>query len=299
MKVLIPQQTATPSRALASVARRRPDRVLAATTVALAIGLAANTLLGPAFADVVDYPLSDTLRNQTIGLELVSLLLVAPLCLAAATQAARGRAAGAVLALAPATYTAYMFVQYVVGPGYDRYPPVLLFHLALFVLAGVVAVRAWASLAPADLPPVGTRVRRARAKMLFVLAGFVVGRYVPAVVGSLTGQPLSGEFRQEPAFFWTILLMDLGIVVPSAVAAALALRRGSGVAVKAMYALVGWFALVPPSVTAMAVVMVVNDDPYASVASLGLFSVAAVAFTAFAVAVYRPLVTGALGPRTR
>lgn len=283
MKVLTPQQTHVASR---------PDRALAATTYALAAGLVVNTLLGPAFADVVDYSLSETLRNQTIGLELVSLLLVAPLCVAVAGLAARGKAAGPVLALAPATYTAYMFVQYVVGPGYDRYPAVLLFHLALFVAAGVVAVRAWASLAPADLPPIGNRVRRARAKVLFALAGFVVGRYVPALVGSFTDQPLSGELAEEPAFFWTILLMDLGIVVPAAVATAVALRRGSAVAVKAMYALVGWFALVPPSVAAMALVMVATDDPYASVGSLALFSVAAIGFAAFALAVYRPLLAG-------
>ena len=290
MKASTPRRTVTPS--FAPPAIRRPDRLLAATAHALAAGLVANTLLGPAFADVIEYPLSETLRNQAVGLELVSLLLVAPLCVAAAGLAARGKAAGAVLALAPAGYTAYMFVQYVVGPGYDRYPPVLLFHLALFVTAGVVAVRAWASLAPADLPPIGTRVRRARANVLLALAGFVVARYIPALLGSLTDQPLAGEFAEEPAFFWTILLMDLGMVVPATVATAAALRRGSAVAVKAMYALVGWFALVPPSVAAMALAMVAADDPYASVGSLALFSAAAVAFAAFANAVYRPLLDG-------
>lgn len=287
MKVLTPLPLTTTTPALTTV--RRPDRFLAWSAYALAAGLVANTLLGPAFADIVEYPLSDTLRNQAIGLELVSLLLVAPLCAAAGALAGRGQAAGAVLALAPAGYTAYMFVQYVVGPGYVRYPPYLLFHLALFVLAGAVAGRAWASLAPAELPPIGNRVRRARANVLFVLAGFVVTRYLPALAGSLADQPLTGEFREAPASFWTILLMDLGIVVPTTVAVALALRRGSAVAVKAMYAVVGWFALVPPSVAAMALVMVAADDPYASPASLVLFSVAAVAFLAFADKVFRPV----------
>jgi hypothetical protein len=42
-------------------------------------------------------------------------------------------------------------------------------------------------------------------------------------------------------------------VVPCTIATALALRRGTPVATKAMYGVVGWFALVPPSVAVMEV----------------------------------------------
>lgn len=128
--------------------------------------------------------------------------------------------------------------------------------------------------------------------MLLGLAAFVTSRYLPALAGSVGEEALTEEFAAEPAFFWTILLMDLGIVVPLAVAAAIGLRHGTGAAVKGQYAIVGWFALVPPSVAAMAVAMVVNDDPHASSASMVVFVAAAAAFGMVAVRVFRPLVVG-------
>jgi hypothetical protein len=58
---------------------------------------------------------------------------------------------------------------------------------------------------------------------------------------------------------------------------------------RALYAVTGWFALVPPSVTAMAVVMLAKGDPNASVATVVTLTVASLVFGAFAVHVYRPL----------
>lgn len=264
-------------------------RGIAPLLFALGGALALNSVLGPLLTDTIDYSLSESLRNQLIGLDAVSLILVAPLCLLAGVLAWRGRAAGAALALGPATYTSYMFVQYVVGPNHQHYPAVLLFHLGLFILGGVVAVSAWSSLRPDHLPPMTDRTRRVRAGVLLGLAAFVVMRYLPAITGSVSEEQLTEEFRAEPAFFWTIFLMDLGIVVPSAIAAAMALRRGAAFASKAMFAVVGWFALVPPSVAAMGITMVANDDPYASTPATAIFIVAAVVFAGFAVRVFWPL----------
>jgi hypothetical protein len=52
---------------------------------------------------------------------------------------------------------------------------------------------------------------------------------------------------------------------------------------------IGWFALVPPSVAAMSAAMSINDDPHASTANLVAFTAAAVVFGAYAITVYRPL----------
>ena len=108
-------------------------------------------------------------------------------------------------------------------------------------------------------------------------------RYLPLFVGSVTGAAIPREFATAPAFFWSIVLLDtLGVVVPATVAAAMADLRGSPLAVPATHAVVGWFALVPPSVAAMAV-MVVRDDPYASVPTLVLLAVTSIITTAVAV----------------
>jgi hypothetical protein len=193
------------------------------------------------------------------------------------------------LAIGPATYAAYMLVQYVIGPQYLVYPRSLPLHLGLFVISVVVAVQAWASIDLARLPDLSSRARRRRGVMLCVLAAFVVSRYVPTLAGSWTEEPLTAEFLEDPSMFWTIAWLDLGLVVPAAVAAALAVFRGVATAQRAAYAVIGWFALVPPSVAAMSAAMSINDDPHASTANLVAFTAAAVVFGAYAITVYRPL----------
>ena len=76
------------------------------------------------------------------------------------------------------------------------------------------------------------------------------------------------------------------------VAAAVALLRGTPAGHRALYGVVGWFALVPPSVTAMAAVMLVRDDPHASVPTLLLLAAATLAFWTVAGSVLGRLVRG-------
>lgn len=268
---------------------RRMDRWLAAGLVALAVALAANSVIGPLIADLVSYPFSETLVNQTIGLEAVTLALVVPWSIAAAALVACGHRAGPILALAPSSYTVYMFVQYVLGPEYLTYRPVVAFHLGIFVLGGAVLVLAWHRIRTDALPVMSTRRARLTGAGVFLLAAFVVFRYVPSFGGILTGGSLSAEFASDPTMFWSIFLLDLGVVAPISVATAVGLLRGAAWARKVAYGVVGWYVPVPISVSAMGVVMLVNDDPNASLAMVAVLAVAAVLFTAFAVWVYRPL----------
>src|SRR3954451_13769148 len=57
---------------------------------AIGVGLIVLAGLGPLLSGVVDYRVTETLRDQTIGLDAVSLLVVAPLCFAAARLLRRG-----------------------------------------------------------------------------------------------------------------------------------------------------------------------------------------------------------------
>ena len=80
-------------------------------------------VLGPLGTETIQYPFTGTLLNQMIGLEVVTVALVAPLALAAGLLALRGHRAAPFLGFGPAAYTAYMFVQYVLGPEYAEYTP--------------------------------------------------------------------------------------------------------------------------------------------------------------------------------
>jgi NO-binding membrane sensor protein with MHYT domain len=88
-------------------------------------------------------------------------------------------------------------------------------------------------------------------------------------------------------------MMDLGIVVPAAIASGLTLLRGRDSARKPMYAILGGYTLIGASVAAMAITMLVSGDPDASLGlttAFTLFALAlALAFAALSVSLYRPL----------
>jgi hypothetical protein len=267
----------------------RPPASFGVLLLLLAAALLANSLIGPLGLDVVDYPITPTLQNQLIGLEVVTVALVVPWCGYAGIRALRGEPGSALLAFGPAAYTVYMFVQYVLGPEYGDYRAVALFHLGLVALSGGLTLWAWSLSRTATLPARSQHTERVYGAAMLGLALFVVLRYAGAIAGSFSATKIPPEFAAVRTFYWSIYLLDLGVVVPATVVGALALMRGRQLGRRALYAVTGWFALVPPSVAAMAAVMAVKDDPNASVATVVTLTVASLVFGGFAVLVFRPL----------
>jgi hypothetical protein len=250
--------------------------------VLLGTGLALNTLLGPLMFRVITYPFTETVRNETLGLEAVTLVLIAPLAIAAGLLALRGHRAAGILALGPAAYAAYMLVQYVVGPQYPTYQPSIALHLALFVLSVGMLLWAWIT--------VDSELRsrsRGWAIVAFALAAFVVSRWLPAFAGMLTNDPIPAA-PPDVTMYWSIFLLDLGLVVPATVATGIGLLVGSRWANKALYGVVGWFALVPPSVAAMSIVKLLRSDPNATSGDTIVFVVVTLVFWVIAFVLFRP-----------
>lgn len=278
---------------IVSIPEPRIDRVsrpwLGAALFALGAGLIANSAAGPLLADVIGYPFSESMRNQAIGLEAVSLFLVAPLCVFAGVLAFRGHAAAPVIAIGPSAYAAYMFLQYVIGPEYTTYPAVLPAHLALFTLGAGIAVGAWSAIDDRSLPSMTRRTERRYAGLLLGLAAFVLLRYVPLFVEGIGEGALPDGAVRDVSMFWSIVFLDLGIVVPATLAVAAGLLAGSRWRGKGLYAVIGWFALVPPSVAAMGIAMLVYDDPSASAGEVLMLSAVALVFAAIAIRLYLPL----------
>jgi hypothetical protein len=268
---------------------RRPSSALGITLLVLAEVLVLNTALGPLGAGLLTLPVTETMGNQLTGLELVSAVLVAPLATIAGVGALRGHRAAPSLGFAVGGYCAFMFVPYVVGPGRDGYAVAPLVHIALFGLGFAVTALAWRSADPHRMPPLTAR-RRALGALLLVLAAFVLSRYIPALIGGIKGGgPLPAEYTDAPGFFWSIFMLDLGIVVPGTAAVGIALLRGKASARPALYAIVAWFALVLPAAAGMAVLMVVKHDPHASNGQTIVFVAVAVVYLVIAVTISRPL----------
>lgn len=271
----------------------RPQVGLALGLVAIGVGLAIVALLGPFAAGVIDYHVTETLRNQTIGLDAVSLLCVAPLSVVAGLLVARGHIAGAALGLGIGAYTAYMLVQYVLGPEYERLPGnnELLFplYLLLFALGWLVAIAAWNSFDAVRLPPSRRRDLLIGRVVLPLLAFFAFFRYIPALADWMSSSPEDPGYLAGPTFSWAIALLDLGVFLPATVAACAGLVRGAPWAHKALYTVVGWFGLVGPAVAGMAIAMYANGDPNASGANVVLMTALGLVFAALAVFLYRAL----------
>jgi hypothetical protein len=245
----------------------------------------ANAVLGPIGTETIRYPISGTLLNQTIGLEVVTVALVVPLALAAGLLALRGHRMAPFLAFGAAAYAAYMFVQYVLGPEYTQYTPTVLFHTFIFALAAALTGWAWVLAQRQPLPQLTDRGRRVRGGLVLLLGAFIVSRYLSV----LAGGTMPPEFAQARTFFWSIFLLDLGMVVPATLVVGVGLLRAARLAHSGLYALLGWYALVPPSVAAMSTAMVTNNDPHASTSQAATLSVVAMAVLGLAAWMYRPL----------
>jgi hypothetical protein len=106
------------------------------------------------------------------------------------------------------------------------------------------------------------------------------------------------EYVDAPAAFWTVKLMDLGVIVPVAVATGVGLLRGSRAALKGAYGMSGVLALIGASVTAMAIVMEVSADAASQPVMIPGFGVITAAFTLLAVRLAASARSSAQAPPT-
>jgi hypothetical protein len=272
----------------------RGSRWLATGLLALAAGLAVNSLLGPFGFEVIRYRFSTTLINQGIGLDAVALFGVVPVSVAAGILVLQDHRAGPVLAFIPAAFTAYMAPQYAVGPEYLNLPgnneQFFLLHLGLFILGVATLVGAWRAVDPARLAPASRASDRRRSLVLLGVVAFIVlGRWLPGIVDLLGGDPTTADYLENPTSYLLIGFLDLGLVVPAAITGAIGLRRARSWARTAAYAVIAWFALVPASIASMAITMQIKDDPNADGGLAVVFTVAAVVFTLGAGILFKPM----------
>ena len=243
---------------------------------------------------LVDYRVTETLRNQTIGLDAVSLFVVAPLALLAAVLVLRDHVLGFALALGIGAYTSYMFLQYVLGPDYDGLPGnnerLFLLCLVLFAAGWMVALAAWNTIDVTRIPLPRRRDRRIGLVILPILGFLAFFRYIPGLADAMSATPHDAGYLEGPSFFWAIALLDLGVFLPLTVAACIGLVRDTRWAPKALYTVAGWFALVGPAVAAMAIAMYINDDPNATAGNAVFMTALGLAFATLAVVLYWPLV---------
>jgi hypothetical protein len=267
------------------------DRVTGFGLLALGAGMAASALLGPLVLGVIVFRVSDNMENQLVGGEIVSLFVAAPVAVLAGAPWLNGGRLAPVLAMGPALYAVYIYTQYILAPEYDRYEGnneyFFPFYLALIILGGAVAVRAWAALSDVRLPFPSDSLRRTLAGLLIVLSVVIALAWAASIAEVLSGG-VSQEYQEHPTLFWLVRLMDLAFVIPVTFVTGVGLLRRTPWAVRLGYALVGFQTLLVGAIAGIAVVMALRDDPSADPVLL----VMTVGITLALAAVYILLVKG-------
>jgi hypothetical protein len=117
----------------------------------------------------------------------------------------------------------------------------------------------------------------------------VMELHLPSMLAAWAEPRLLTEYASAPTPFWLVKLMDLGIIVPVAVATGSGLLTQRPWARRVLYPLLTGYTCLAISVASMAVVMLARDDPDASWFLAAGFAVATVALLALVAATYRPL----------
>lgn len=288
---------------LAAVKGRRRQgtmaRALALVLVALGLGMAASSLMGPLGFGFMQYRTSETTVNQLVGSDAAALFVVFPATVLAAALVFRDHAAGPLLGSGIGVYAIYTYAQVVIGQEYLRLPgnveywfPLL---LAVFILAEAATVLSLAAL-PGELPSPSSGVRKTAGASLLVVALFlVVGQHLRPLLTAWTNPAALTEYSSSPTPFWMVKLMDLGIIVPAAITSGVGLLLGAKWALKIMYPLLTGYAFLAASVASMAVVMYVKEDPDASLTLMAAFLAFALLFASLALMIYRPFFRGTDG----
>jgi hypothetical protein len=273
----------------------RRDRLLGLGLILLGAAVAVVAVLGPLVFDVLRYRTSATSMNQIIGGDAAALLVVVPVSVVVGALAIRGHPAAPVLALAPSIFVVYTYTQLIVGNEYLRLPgnverffPLM---LAIFILAGAIALRSWSSVPAARLPANSAKADRIAGVLLLIIAVFVVvGLHLPSFLDAIRDQPTAVQYLSSPTPFWLVKLMDLGVIVPAAIAVGIGALRHREWARKPVYAILGAYTLIGASVAAMGITMSMRDDPDASVATVLGMSLLALLLAAVTYYIYRPLI---------
>jgi hypothetical protein len=245
------------------------SRLAGYALIALGIGAAAISLLGPLALGLIDWRIAENTENQLVGQDIVGLVLVAPVAIAAGVLWLRQHRLAPVLAFGPALFSVYTFMSYVLSPDYHRYAgnnenayPLL---LAVIILGWVTAAAAWSALDRRDLPHLSGRVRKGLGIAFLLVGGLFVltwSQQVAQVIGGSTALP---EYLDDPGTFWVIKTFDLAFVMPIAIVAGIGLLRNHLLAVHVSYAVAGFFTLMSAAVSAMGIMMLMQDDPAATV----------------------------------
>jgi hypothetical protein len=245
------------------------SRLAGYALIALGLGIAAVSLLGPLALGFIDWRIAGNTETQLVGQDIIGLVLVAPVAVAAGVLWIRRHRLAPALALGPALFSLYTFMSYVLSPDYHRYAgnnenayPLL---LGIIILSWATAAAAWSALDRRAVPHLSDRVRKGLGVAFLLVGVLFVLTWSQQIAQVISGSTALPEYLDDPGTFWVIKTFDLAFVMPIAIATGIGLLRDHALALHVSYAVGGFFTLMSAAVSAMGIMMLLNDDPAATI----------------------------------
>jgi len=273
-------------------------RIAGLGSISLGTGIAVSAILGPLVLNAIEFRTSNSIENQFVGGEIVSLAVVAPAAIAGGVLWLRGHRLAAPLALGPALYAAYTYTTAALGQEYARYDGNVekFFPLYAGLVAGgaAIAAFAWGRLNEVEAPVLPDGLRKTLAGIFIGLGGFFTLAWTQQIRLVYTGNP-PAEYAEGPTLFWLIKLLDFGFLIPLFIATGVGLARRRPAAIRAACGLAPFATCLAGSILGMAVVMQVKGDPSAEPAMLAVVTPATVGLALVTVGLLRSYVQGTSG----
>jgi len=260
-----------------------PRGVVVAAAFVSAVVLIIVALLGPLGLGVIRYWTSASGVAQTMGVDFVNLVLIAPILLiGGAMLLARKDAAKYFLVLTPITLFS-LAIEAGVGQewGNPAYPGNAERYAGLFILliAGslILLLGSLPLFTPEDVPRFGRRGLRVYVGvMCLLLAVFTVMWISELAEVTTTGDTATGSYSATPVGFWAVRFMDLGVTIPLGFVGLFLLITRPERAYPIVLLFFGFFVTLGTSVCAMAVMMVLRSDPTVQAGGLVIFPALAI-----------------------
>jgi len=268
------------------------NRTTAFALITLGLLMAVSSILGPLVLGLVRFHTSGPAITQLVGGDVVTLLIVAPTAILAGILWLRDSPLAPPLALGPAVYALYTYVQYIIGPEYARYPGNSEYFIPLYILLVILSwttgVSAWRRLTSTALPRIEPGLQRALGALMLLVNLIFALAWLASIAAVLTGRH-PPEYEMDQTLFWVVRLMDLGFVIPASFIVAVGLLCRTRRATRLAYGFLGFQTLIVAAGAGMAVMMTVRDDPSASAVLIAASSLMAVALTGMFLALLRRL----------
>lgn len=229
---------------------------------------------------------------EGFGWDLVTLFIVVPAMLVVLPALARGSLRGRLFALGVLGYFFYQYLMYAMSWAVG---PLLLAYVAIYALSlvGIAAIASAVDLGELAASVTARFPRKGVAALCAAMALLLPSMWIPRI-GSVVAGELTGTLHGQTTM--VVDAMDLGLLVPLAIATALLVWRARPVGYLLAVALVVKALAMATAISAM-VLSAWATDGLLDVGGLAIFVVAAAASLALAVKMFRSIRSGAPSDR--